>query len=144
MFDLVNEGQGHWVEHSQWFHSMANINLYESQTWAFFASSHRFRDVHISKCLTVKILVKVIDYSIRSYPTRWRISTCIKVIRRIFAVASTVSEILILYTFELWHFYQGHVVEKWYLRCSIANVNLHNSHKKNLCASYYRWRAITI
>ena len=30
---------------SQWSHSIANINLYKSRTWAFFASSHRFPDV---------------------------------------------------------------------------------------------------
>ena len=30
MFYLKNEGQGHRVQHSQWSHSMANINLYKS------------------------------------------------------------------------------------------------------------------
>ena len=38
-------GQGHDVKHSQWCHSMVNINLYTSRTWAFFASFHRFPDI---------------------------------------------------------------------------------------------------
>ena len=49
MFDIENEGQGHGVQHSQWFHSIANINLYKRHTRAFFASSHRFWDIYISK-----------------------------------------------------------------------------------------------
>ena len=34
--DIENEGQGHGVQHSQWFHSMANINLYKRRSLAFF------------------------------------------------------------------------------------------------------------
>ena len=44
----------HRVQDSQWSHSMANIKLYKSPTWAFFASSHRFRNIHISKFVTSK------------------------------------------------------------------------------------------
>ena len=55
MFYLENEGQGHGVKHSQWFHSIANINLYKSHTLAFFASSRRFRDINISKFVSVKM-----------------------------------------------------------------------------------------
>ena len=53
-FDLENEGQGHGVQHFHWSHSMANINLYEGHTCAFFACSHHFRDIHISKFVNLK------------------------------------------------------------------------------------------
>ena len=33
IFDLENESQGHGIQHSQWSHSMANVNLYKSHTW---------------------------------------------------------------------------------------------------------------
>ena len=36
MFDLENLGQGHRVQHSQFSHSIANINIYKSLNWAFF------------------------------------------------------------------------------------------------------------
>ena len=54
MVYLESEGQGHGVQHSQWFHSIENIKLYKSQTWTFFASCHRFRDIYISKYLTFR------------------------------------------------------------------------------------------
>ena len=34
---LENLGQGHGMQHLQWFHSMANINLYRSHTREFFS-----------------------------------------------------------------------------------------------------------
>ena len=55
MHDLEIEGKGHGKHQSQWSHSMANINLYTSQTCAFFASSHRFQDSHISDFVTLKM-----------------------------------------------------------------------------------------
>ena len=55
MFDLENEGQGYEVQHSQWFHSMANINLYKSHTLALLVSSQPFRDSHISKFVNMKM-----------------------------------------------------------------------------------------
>ena len=33
---------------------MANINIYKCHKWAFFASSHRFRTIHISKLWPIK------------------------------------------------------------------------------------------
>ena len=33
---------------------MINSNLYQSHTWAIFASTHRFLDIHISKFVTLK------------------------------------------------------------------------------------------
>ena len=45
--DFKNLRQGHWVQHSHWSHSMVNIDHYKTYNWAFFASSHRFRDIHI-------------------------------------------------------------------------------------------------
>ena len=55
MFDLENIGKGHGAQHSQWSHSIANINLYKSHTWALFACSHRFRAIHISKFVILKM-----------------------------------------------------------------------------------------
>ena len=52
-FDLENLGQGHTVQRSPWSHSLANTNLYQSRTWAFFASSGRFPDL-ISKFVNLK------------------------------------------------------------------------------------------
>ena len=45
MFDLANLGQGLRAQHSQWWHSMANINLCKSHCTNFYVSSHRFRDI---------------------------------------------------------------------------------------------------
>ena len=50
MFDLENEGQSHGVQHSQWSHSMVNINLYRSHTFAFFASSSFSRYSRLKMC----------------------------------------------------------------------------------------------
>ena len=41
-FDPENSGRSHRLQHSQWSHFMANVNLYKSHTLAFYASSHRF------------------------------------------------------------------------------------------------------
>ena len=55
MFDLENEGQSHGVQQLPCCHSMANINLYKSHTWAFRVNSHRFQDIHISECAALKM-----------------------------------------------------------------------------------------
>ena len=47
IFDLEYCRQGHKVQHSKWSHSIRNINIYKSRSWAFFSSSHRFPDIHI-------------------------------------------------------------------------------------------------
>ena len=61
MSDRENEGYGRGIHHS-----MANINLYKSHAKAFFASSNRFRDTHISEFVILKTLVTVVMYSIHS------------------------------------------------------------------------------
>ena len=48
MFDLENEGQGHWVQHSQWYSSMANINVGESHMTPFCNCSPHFRYISVS------------------------------------------------------------------------------------------------
>ena len=76
-FNIDYLGQGHVVDKRDLHHSMANINLYKSCTWAFFASSHRFPDdiyYMISRnCVTLKIFVNVTMYNIRTGAIRWRI-----------------------------------------------------------------------
>ena len=58
-FYLGNVGYSRGVQQSIWTHSMAHINLYKSHTLALLASSHHFRDIHISKFVTLKMQVKV-------------------------------------------------------------------------------------
>ena len=71
-FDHENEGQGHGVQHSQWFRSIENINLYKSHSWVYFAGSHRFKDIHhFRMCDRVKMLVTT--KNIRSGAIRWKI-----------------------------------------------------------------------
>ena len=55
MFNIKNVGQGHGLQYSQCSHSMADINLYNRRTWAFFASTHHFRDIDVSKFVTFKM-----------------------------------------------------------------------------------------
>ena len=43
--ELENIDHGQDVQHSQWRHTMVNITLYKSQTWAFLASFRRFPDI---------------------------------------------------------------------------------------------------
>ena len=45
--DLENISQCHDVQHSQRYHSMASLNLYKRQIWAFSASSHCFQILNI-------------------------------------------------------------------------------------------------
>ena len=71
IFDLENKCQGHGVQHLQWSHSIANINLYKCHTWVFFPSSHSFRDIHISKFVTLNMQLKVTMYNIRSDAIQW-------------------------------------------------------------------------
>ena len=52
IFDFENEGQGREVQHSQWRHSMANINLCKSSDAFFYDNSYRFRDINVSNLLT--------------------------------------------------------------------------------------------
>ena len=54
MCDLENFGNGHELPHLQWSQLTANINLCKSRSWAFFASSHSFQDIHISNFVTLK------------------------------------------------------------------------------------------
>ena len=69
---LNNIGQGHDLQHSQWRHSMANINLYKSSTpyLSIFASSYRFPDILyymiLRNFVTLKIQAKVTLYKIRN------------------------------------------------------------------------------
>ena len=63
---MVTVGYGHGVQHSQWSHSMANINFYKSHDRAFFAGYHHIRDIEIAKLMTLKILVNVVMYNLRS------------------------------------------------------------------------------
>ena len=72
-FDLESLYQGHGVQHSLLFRSIANINLYKSRSLAFIVSAHRFRDINISKFQTLKMYVKVMMHSIRSHAIRLQI-----------------------------------------------------------------------
>ena len=75
---LKNEGQCYGVQHSngliRW-----QISTSISHICAFFASSHRFRHIHISESANLKILVKVTIYNLRSGTNRWQISDLLSV-----------------------------------------------------------------
>ena len=47
MFVDENVGQGHRVQHLQWFNLMTNINLCKSNSMHFYASSHRLGDIKV-------------------------------------------------------------------------------------------------
>ena len=51
---------------------MANINRYTSHARAFFAGIRRFRDIHVSKFVPLKIIFNVITYNIRCGAIRWK------------------------------------------------------------------------
>ena len=50
IFDLENEGLGHWVQLLQCHHSMTNIKIFKRLIWHFCASSHHFQDINTSDC----------------------------------------------------------------------------------------------
>ena len=52
--------------------------------------------------------VKVTEYNVRNGAIRWRISTSVRVIRRIFAIALTVSDILMFQMCDLGNLSQVH------------------------------------
>ena len=57
------------------YYSMANINLYKSHTWAFFASSYCFLDIHIKKIHDLKNIGRRHDiHNNRSGTIRWQIA----------------------------------------------------------------------
>ena len=47
IFDLEKPGQGQRVQHSQWCHSIANIEIYKFRLLQFCASIHRVQDINI-------------------------------------------------------------------------------------------------
>ena len=135
IFYFKNLGQGHWVEHSQWYHSMANIkNL--SVVSRIFALAPI-----VSKILTFQMCVfanlgqghevqhlqrrHLIGYT-KFYKRHWTI----------FALALTVSEILTFHVFDLENLDQGHVT--WW---KILNSK---SFTKHFYASFHCFRHINI
>ena len=59
MFDLENEGKGHRVQHSQWYHSMANINLCKSHMMNFISLALTVFEILTFQFVTLKMYVKV-------------------------------------------------------------------------------------
>ena len=82
-----------------------------------------YRKCTTRKCLTLLMKVKVTRYNINNGAVRWRISESVKVIRRIFVPALTVSEILRFQIFALDNL--GHRAQHSQWCHSIANVYLH-------------------
>ena len=73
MFDLKNEGEGQGVQHSQWCHSMVNINLYKSHMTHFSYPSSLLLKFRSSS-----------GWTILNDGVRWRIVSYIQVIAHIF------------------------------------------------------------
>ena len=68
---------------------------------------------------------KVRELNIYNGAIRWRISTSVKVIRCIFVIALTVSEILMFQMSDLENLGQDHGVQQSQWSHSIANINLY-------------------
>ena len=107
---------------------------FQLMTLVMFAFSSRNLSRQPIESLTLKIQVKVIDYKIRSYAIRWRISLALK---------SKGALLLKLLTFARYYYFKlltlkdlgrGHEVEKFDLRHSIANINL----EKKLYTTFFR------
>ena len=47
IFNHEKVGQGHWVQLSQWYHSLANNQIFKSCSVHFCARSHRSSDINI-------------------------------------------------------------------------------------------------
>ena len=74
MFGFEHEYQCHGLHHSLCSRSIANTNLCKSHTSSFFVRFHHFQDIYISKVETLKMLVKVMMYNIRSVTVRLQVS----------------------------------------------------------------------
>ena len=78
----------------------------------FCASSHYFRDINCSNCLSL-IKVKVTEYNISNGAIGWRIPTSIKVDRvHILTQCATVSEILRFEMVDLENLGKGYNLRK--------------------------------
>ena len=68
-----------------------------------------------------------VEYNIRNNAIRWRISTSVKVIARIFTLALAVFEIWTFQMFDFESLGQGHRIQHSQLCHSMANGNLYES-----------------
>ena len=86
------------------------------------------------------------EYNIRSYAFRRRISICTKVLmkKKQFFVSSYHLRNTNIFNFWPWKFRLMSRGRKRDLRHSIANIHLHESHTEHFCASYYCLRDINI
>ena len=79
-FYLENEGQGYEVQHSQWCHSMANINIYKRHHITYFcASIQHFWDTNISNFF-LEIVGQTHEYNFGNVTSQWQISKSMNVI----------------------------------------------------------------
>ena len=87
MFDLKNEGQGHAGRQWQSSHSVANIKLNTYHIWSFFASSHRFKDIHILNLMTLKCMSKpwCTTFAGAPYDGKYLISYLMAIIMAVFS-----------------------------------------------------------
>ena len=72
--------------------------------------------------------IKVIDYNIRSYAIRWRISTCMKEKKMHFCASSYGLRLINIFNFNLEYVNRGPVAKKRELWHSTGNTNMHKSH----------------
>ena len=80
------------VQLSQWFHSLENIQIFQSRCVHFCTTSHCFRDINILNCLPQKVgQGHVVQFSqLHHSMANVRIYQCFP---HIFALALTVSDI---------------------------------------------------
>ena len=132
-FDLEYLGQCHWVQHSQLCHSMANINLHKSHSGHFGTISYHLRD-NILKFLPCKFRSRSHGKTKGLKPSIM-ISNLHKVITDIFALALTVLEKLIFWTFYLDNLGHSHGGKKQELHHSKANIHLNERYNWQFCTS---------
>ena len=87
--------------------------------------------------------VEITEYTIHNGAIRWRISTSVKVIWRVFAIALLVSD---RWMFQICYFESlgwGDEVQYAQRSYSMENINLHKS-RPSIFANFHRFRDINI
>ena len=108
--------------------AVANINRYKSRTCAFFATSHRFRDIHFSKFITLKLSVNVIAHKIRSCAIRWQIPEFISNSNSNICIFQRLLVYTAIWKVWPWKLRSRSWVQHSQWSHSMENINLYTSH----------------
>ena len=103
--------------------------------------AHFFNKCITRKCLTLKMKVKVTEHNIHNDVIQQRLLTSVKVIWRIFAIALTVSDIVIFLICDLENLGPDYGVQHSQWTHSTANINIYKSHTWALFVSTH-WQSL--